>query len=292
MNTPSSGRPLVTVVVPTHNRRNLLPLTLASIAAQTWRPLQVVVVNDCGEPVGDLVDAFRDRLDLDYLEHAENRGLAATRNTALRAARGDWIAYLDDDDLYLPHHLETLIGALIAAGAPLGYADCTRVEVEPDGRGGYRELRRVPVCIPYDRSRVILKNYLPVQSVAHLRSCLDKSGLFDESLRHREDWDLWIRMCRHWDFVRVPEITSEYFWKVTGPSLSNDTAHAFNQVRAYIFAKNADLLGPCLDNWEKRLADKAQIISDLRAELDRFQAIPAVRAVRAVKRWLRDGSSS
>ena len=290
MNNPSSARPLVSVVVPTFNRRNLLPTTLASIAAQTWRPLQVLVVNDRGQPVGDIVDAFRDRLDLEYLEHPDNRGLAATRNTALRVARGEWIAYLDDDDRYLPHHIETLVNALTSADAPLGYADSTRVEVEPDGAGGYRELRRVPVCIPYDRARVILKNYIPVQSVLHRRSCLEKSGLFDETLRHREDWDLWVRMCRHYDFLRVPVVTSEYFWKVSGPSLSNDTANALDQVRAYIFAKNPDLLGPCLDQWEQRLADKARTIADLRAELARIQAIPFVRAVRTVKRWLRGGA--
>jgi glycosyltransferase involved in cell wall biosynthesis len=277
------------VIVPTFNRPDLLPHTLESIAAQTWRNLQVIVVNDAGTSAADAVAPFRARLDLVYLEHAENRGLAATRNTALRAARGEWIAYLDDDDRFLPRHVETMVNALTAAGARIGYADSIRVEVEPDGRGGFRERQRVPIRIPYDRARVILKSYLPVQSVVHARACLDLTGPFDDTLRHREDWDLWIRMCRHWDFLHVPEITSEYYWKVSGPSLSNDTAARFNEVRTHIFRKNPDLLGPCLDEWESRLGEQARTIRALEAELARLRDNPLVRAGKALRRVLRGG---
>jgi glycosyltransferase involved in cell wall biosynthesis len=259
-----TAEPLVSVIVPTFNRPRELAGCLDSLAAQTWRTFEVRVVNDAGHPVEDVVDRYRDRLDLHLAVHPENRGLAATRNTGLCAARGAWIAYLDDDDRYLPHHLSTLVPALQRAGARVGYADSLRVEVEPDGAGGLRELRRLPVCIPFDRSRLILDNYLPVQAVVHARDCLDQVGLFDESLRHREDWELWMRFCAHWDFLRVPEVTSEYVWKVSGPSLSNDTAAQLHAVRTYLYTKHAALLPACIDDWESRLLRQEREIARLR----------------------------
>lgn len=241
-----ADRPLVSVVLTTFNRPRLLPHALESVAAQTWRPLQVIVVNDGGPSVLAITDAFRDRLDVTCIEHSGNLGVSAARNTALAAARGEWIAYLDDDDRLHPHHVATMVARLTAAGAAAGYADAIRVEVEPDG-DGFRELRRVTVAIPHDPDRLVLDNYLTMQSVVHRRSCLDTTGLFDTGLRHREDWEFWIRMNRHYGFIRVPEVTSEYHYKVRGPSLSNDTRPDIARVRGIIYNRHADLVLPAID---------------------------------------------
>ncbi|MFO1490459.1 MAG: glycosyltransferase [Kiritimatiellia bacterium] len=282
---PAAPNPLVSVVVPTFNRPDSLSVTLESIAAQTYRPLQVIVVNDAGCDASAAVERWRDRLDLTYVTHAENRGLAAARNTALREAAGTYVAYLDDDDRFLPGHVATLVGAMRAQVRRAAYADSLRIELEPDGRGGLREVRRVKVSIPFDRDRIILKSYLPVQSVMHERSCLDETGGFDESLRHREDWDLWMRLCGRHPFLHVPEVTSEYFVRINAPSLSNDTQHDFESVRTYLYAKNARFLGAPVDSLLARLQEAQRENAALKSELARIRGGTLFRGWQAVKKW-------
>jgi len=95
--------PLVSVLVPTFNRRRYLKEALAGLLGQTYGQFEAIVVNDGGEPVADVVERFADpRLVL--IERRENRGKAASLNQALALASGKYVAYLDDDDLYYPQH--------------------------------------------------------------------------------------------------------------------------------------------------------------------------------------------
>src|SRR5262249_23140490 len=96
--------PLVTILIPTYNRPALLPEALESIARQTYAPVEAIVINDGGEPVGAIVERFGATL----VEMPQNRGHAAALNAGLARARGSYIAFLDDDDLVFPDHVETL----------------------------------------------------------------------------------------------------------------------------------------------------------------------------------------
>jgi glycosyltransferase involved in cell wall biosynthesis len=122
-----TGRPpSVSVVVPTHDRPDTLREALASIAAQTYDDLEAIVVNDAGADVRAVVDTFPfARL----VEHEQNRGLAGARNTGIRAARGTYVAYLDDDDIFLPEHLGTLVSVLESTGAAVAYGDAVMVKI-------------------------------------------------------------------------------------------------------------------------------------------------------------------
>lgn len=101
--------PLVSIVIPSFNRPELLRRALESLAAQLYHPLEAVVVNDAGCAVEPVVDEFRDRLSLQLIEHDRNRYLAAARNSGIKAARGEYIGYLDDDDRLYPHHIGHLM---------------------------------------------------------------------------------------------------------------------------------------------------------------------------------------
>src|ERR1043166_3977977 len=115
--------PLVSVIIPTLNRPAMLKDALASIAAQTYTPIEIIVVNDAGVDVECVVSQFKLKHHIVYLKHATHKGLPAARNTGIKAASGDYIAYLDDDDVYYPDHIETLASFLSDSGYKVAYTD-------------------------------------------------------------------------------------------------------------------------------------------------------------------------
>jgi len=204
-----TAAPLVSVIIPTYNRRALLQEAIESVLAQTLGDFEVVVVNDAGSDARPAVDAFRDPR-LVYLEHTVNQGQPAARNTALRAARGRYIAYLDDDDRYLPQHFETLVGALQRTGKAVAYSDCVSVAFLPTEQG-FQETKRENVFHQEaTREKLLIDNVFPPLVMMHERACLDKTGLFDPDLRGHEDWDLTIRLALHYEFEHIHEVTAEY----------------------------------------------------------------------------------
>jgi glycosyltransferase involved in cell wall biosynthesis len=118
-----NATPLVSVIVPTFNRPSMLRDALASIQAQTYREIEVIVVNDGGVDVQPVVDSAGSLHRSLCLKHETTRGLAAARNSGLRAASGEYIAYVDDDDVYYPDHVETLVKFLTHSGAKVAYTD-------------------------------------------------------------------------------------------------------------------------------------------------------------------------
>ena len=103
--------PVVTVLVPTFNRRRYFAEALASVVCQNYRNLQIIAINDGGEDVSDIVKSYNDPRLL-FINRKENRGKAYSLNEALAQAEGKYVAYLDNDDLYYPNHIETLVDAL------------------------------------------------------------------------------------------------------------------------------------------------------------------------------------
>ncbi|MFN3781956.1 MAG: glycosyltransferase family 2 protein, partial [Candidatus Kapaibacteriota bacterium] len=109
----SISTPKVSVIVPTFNRPSMLKNAIQSILNQTLQDFEIIVVNDAGEDVRSIVEFFNDKI-IKYVSHSENKKQAATRNTGIRNARGKYLVYLDDDDVFLPNHLETLVSFLDA----------------------------------------------------------------------------------------------------------------------------------------------------------------------------------
>lgn len=203
--------PQVSIVVPTYNRPAYLERALQSIAAQTFTDYETIVVNDGGQDVSAIVSRFERAV---YLEHKGNRGLPAARNTALKNARGKYIAYLDDDDKWFPNHLEVLVSALAGADEQLVYSDCYYWINERK----YKKL----LSVDYSKAELHKRNVTPIICVMHERALLEGSGLFDESLPSHEDYDLWLRMCEITDFLHVPAVTCAYSKRAGGDQISAD----------------------------------------------------------------------
>lgn len=196
---------LVSVIVPTFNRPYFLKEALWSLSHQTHQCLEILVVNDAGVDVREHLTDPRIR----YFQHPTNRGLSAARNTALKEARGSYICYLDDDDYFYPNHIGSLVTALEKSPNAIAYTDLKVVlKEEVDGKiysytHRIRNTESTPVSL-------LIDNYLPPAALMHKKECLDAVGLFDESLKRHEDWDLWIRLSRKFSFLHIPEVTAEY----------------------------------------------------------------------------------
>jgi glycosyltransferase involved in cell wall biosynthesis len=204
--------PLVSVLVPTFNRRRYLREALESLVRQTHAHFEAFVVNDGGEPVADLVASFNDPR-LVMLDRRENRGKAASLNEALQHARGKYVAYLDDDDRYYPRHLAALIEALESQdNCQAAYTDLYKVHcrIEPDGS---RQVLGKVVNISRDFDRFFLCHFNHVLhvSLAHRRDLLARTGLYNENLRVLIDWDMTRRLAFFTDFLHLPEVTGEFY---------------------------------------------------------------------------------
>lgn len=217
--------PLISVIVPTCNRRDLLPRALGSLAGQTWRGFEVIIVNDGEDEVTDIASHFanagQNALDITLVIHPRSRlGLPAARNSGAAKARGKYLAYLDDDDILYPGQLAQLSGLAEAHGLPVVYSDYRLVGLKMEEG----ELRPVGVweymSEQPDFTTLAATNISAVFTFMHRADCLKRSGRFAAYLRGHEDWDLWQRMARHYPFTYLPEMGGDYMCRMDGASMS------------------------------------------------------------------------
>jgi glycosyltransferase involved in cell wall biosynthesis len=193
------------VILPTRDRPTYLLAAAESVLAQTLPPAELLVVDDgsdggAAEALGALPrsSAFPIRR-----FRGPRRGPAAARNRGLREAAGDLVAFLDDDDLWLPEKLEWQ-ARWFAARPALGLVgtDSARTrdpagqDLEPGGEPG--RLR------PVSRGALLRTNRLAMSSVVVRRGCFAECGCFEESLSLAQDWDMWLRIGARWEIGILP----------------------------------------------------------------------------------------
>jgi glycosyltransferase involved in cell wall biosynthesis/ubiquinone/menaquinone biosynthesis C-methylase UbiE/Tfp pilus assembly protein PilF len=204
-------QPLVSVLMSTYNRKRFLPAAIESIKAQTYTNWELVLVNDGGEKVSDVVrKAGSNRIRLLNLERNCGKGHAI--NCAFLESKGAFIAHLDDDDIWYPDHLERLMLPLLTIpGLRMAYSDAYDVWLKENGSGEYQEERRE---LRYYRQvtieNLLAQNHIQGMSVVHDRELLQEAGFMDENLKVLIDWDLWRRMSSITYPYHVSRITSEH----------------------------------------------------------------------------------
>ena len=205
----NDGQPLGSVVIPTKNRPELVTGAIESALGQTAGDIEVIVINDGGDEAAAVLPR---RGDVTYVSSRRCRGLAASRNTGAKLARGEYICFLDDDDVLYPEHFQTLIEAMNREGLPVAYSNSEKALIEKT-HDGYRIVGREPrEQHPFDRKQMLVMNYIPVHNLVFRRECLDKAGIFDENLVIHEDWDMWVRLSQNYDFVPVYKTTADVRW--------------------------------------------------------------------------------
>ena len=233
----STSWPLVSIIVPTYSRPQMLLLALQSIVNQTYSNWEVIVVNDGGDDVENVLSTVFAGERIVYVRLPKNHERSYARNVGIKLAKGKYIAYLDDDDQFLPDHLETLVTCLETFNYEIAYTDAYRVFHEKKN-GQYVETNRdVPYSYEFSREVLLQENFIPILCVMHLRSCLDRTGLFDESLHTHEDWDLWIRMSDGTPFHHIKKVTAEFSWRLDGSTTTSSREKDFLVTKAKILQR-------------------------------------------------------
>lgn len=214
----ASARPTVSVVVPCYNAARWIGATLRSVLAQGWPALEVIVVDD-GSTDGS-AEAVAQAFPQVRLLRKANGGVASARNAGLAAATGDWVAFVDADDLWLPGKLAAQWAAL--AAAPEARLCYTAWEVwtsdapEPDPAwlagvlASADDARRWAGASGWIYADLLCDCHVWTSTVMVERSLLAETGPFDERLRVGEDLDLWLRASRLTPILRVPRPLALY----------------------------------------------------------------------------------
>jgi GT2 family glycosyltransferase len=213
----AADRPLVSVIVRTmQGRRGRLLEAVASIAAQTWRNVELVVVEDGSSTAADLVEGWRASGDFAAVRYQAlpRGGRCLAGNAGLAMATGSLMCFLDDDDLFYGDHIETLVAELQARpelGAVYGLAYEVRTEAHSLEPWVYTDLAHSLVHRQaFNRAVLWHHNFMPIQAVLFRRELFDAYGGFDPDLEQLEDWNLWVRYSLKRDFAMVEKVTSLY----------------------------------------------------------------------------------
>ena len=189
-----SPRPEVSVVIPTRSRSRLLAVALRSALGQRGVALEVVVVDDAStDDTATMIGTVGDpRVRIVF--NQVPKGVSAARNRGIEEAAGEWVAFLDDDDLWAPHKLALQLNAARAAGRCWVYAGDVSIDASLTVLNGSPPPR--PEEVVADLARY---NSVPAgaSNVVVTADALADAGPFDESLTNNEDWDMWIRLASH-----------------------------------------------------------------------------------------------
>ncbi|MEY9484344.1 glycosyltransferase family 2 protein [Streptomyces calvus] len=252
---------LVSVVTPTHNRPDRLKVALDSVRTLDFDgQLEVIVVNDNGTPVDDVVEAAARDLDVRLIDLPVNGGVAAARNTGLEAAKGEYVAFLDDDDVFAPHHLTDTL-PLLQSGADFVYNSVVIARTRVTGTTIDQAEVFVRMDFPCDRELLDVTNHIPPTAVV-CRSPRAADVWFDPTLMVQEDWDMWLRMIhKHgYTIAHQPRVSS--------------VVHRIPGVQSLTTVSSDDIaaLKPYEDTWNL-LTERWRVDSERVREVRRFMPV-------------------
>jgi GT2 family glycosyltransferase len=217
-----TSTPLVSVVIPCCNAERFLPETLESVFRQSWAALEVIVVDD-GSTDGTrrMIDSYGGRLQAIFCP--VNHGPSAARNLGTGRARGEYLQYLDADDLLRPEAIAQKVRALMASGADVAYGDWQKLEEHENGdfRPGAVTARRLSDVHPDPALALLTDFWCPPAALLYRRSIVERIGGWTESMRLIEDAHFALEAAlRGGQFVHVPGIGADYRVQKKAASLS------------------------------------------------------------------------
>ncbi len=204
--------PLVSVIVRTKDRPELLWEALESVASQTYPRVEAVVVNDAGIDVSHIIKQFSGQIyKIDYVNLSTNLGRSKAGNIGIEKANGDFVCFLDDDDIIYKNHIDVLLNCVINTGTNVAYSDsyCAYYHLDDSFK---KRLIKKPLYFSYDFSfdHLLIENYIPLLCLLFKKEILNLVEGFDEIFDLYEDWDLLIRCAKITNFYHVSKVTCEY----------------------------------------------------------------------------------
>jgi glycosyltransferase involved in cell wall biosynthesis len=220
------------------DRPERLRRAVKSVLDQTYEPLEVVVVDGSSdERTAEVLDTLRTQSgsSIRYIHNDEPQGLPAARNQGIEVTDADLLAFLDDDDEWYPEKTEQQVTRLQEVGADAVYTGF--VSRREDGSHIHTRRPTLPVDI-YEA--LLVRNVVgPPSTVLVRRVVLESVGRFDESLYHQEDWDLYVKLAREFDFACVSEplVTRTVHDEMMSQSVEKQKRH-----REEVLERNAEEL--------------------------------------------------
>lgn len=207
------SEPLVSIIVRTCGRPSILRETLISLRKQTYHNIEIVIVED-GAPLSEemIKQEFSD-LNIFYQATKEKVGRSHAGNLGMELAHGEYLNFLDDDDLFYADHVEVLVANLLKEKKHVAYATSFETPIEVKSKDPYVYDVQTYLGIhkqPFNRIILCHHNYIPIQSIMFHKSLFQNYGGLDETVDALEDWDMWVRYSLHTDFVFVLKTTSLY----------------------------------------------------------------------------------
>lgn len=202
---------LVSVIIPTYNRKHTIGRSIDSVLAQTYRPIEIVIVDDCsddgtmeyvGERYGDITD-----VNIVYVRNDSNIGPAASRNAGARCAGGEYIAFHDSDDEWLPEKLELQMSRMEEAGDKVGAVYCVAKMCRADETILYPP-PGVPLAVKSGNiyPDILLNAMIPMITLLMRKSVFEEIGGFYERLGALEDYEFSIRIAKEYEILLVDQV--------------------------------------------------------------------------------------
>ncbi|OPX90600.1 MAG: Chondroitin synthase [Pelotomaculum sp. PtaB.Bin104] len=202
--------PQISVVIPTYNRADYIIDAVNSVLSQTYTNYEIIVVDDGStDNTKLLLQPYLNKIQYIY---QPNKGVSAARNAGIREARGEWIAFLDSDDEWLPGKLEAQIEDIDRY--PKAVLSCTNISFEGHGSKSIELFRE---CVSYLISKTeliqnpIMHSFVCTPTVLAKRDSINAVGMFDEQLTIYEDIDLWFRLSTVGEFIANPLVLAKAY---------------------------------------------------------------------------------
>ncbi|MDQ7787767.1 MAG: glycosyltransferase [Thermodesulfovibrionales bacterium] len=207
-----SKYPLISLVVRTEGRQKLLRRALQSIAGQTYRPIEVVLVNNGAHDLPlDAMKGMLGEVSLRYVRIERNTGRAHSGNAGIAHARGEYIGFLSDGDVLYPEHTATLQAVFEGTDCKVAYSDVDAVSLSYDQHNDIfveTSWYQLP-SQDFSSEMLFFEDYIPAVSLLYYGEILRTAGGFDESLGDASDWDLLIRVAAESSFLHSPVRTAQ-----------------------------------------------------------------------------------
>ena len=198
--------PKVSVIIPSYNRAKLIGRAIESVLCQTYTDYEIIVVDDGS--IDSTKEALRPYAGKIKYVYQANQGISGARNRGIAEARGEYLAFLDSDDEWLPEKLAIQVD-MLDKNKKLGLVCSRMLILDGDGKQrGYKPEERTGKNF---KELIEVGGDLPTSTVITRKECFDKVGVFDTGLPLMEDFEMWVRIASKYDIYMLPEKVLAYY---------------------------------------------------------------------------------
>lgn len=229
--------PSVSIIVRTCQRPAVLREALISISKQTYNNIEVIVVEDGVESAKEMIETEFFDMNIKYYATGQKLGRSFAGNLGLEKSSGEYLNFLDDDDLFYADHVECLVSTILRCDVAAAYSFGFETPVTVINTAPYEYIVQTynkRYREKFDEVELCYHNYIPIQCIMFSRKLFEEYGGFDTSLDYLEDWDLWVRYAQKGPFAWIEKTTSLYkvpYERTTQKARQKELDNALNIVR-------------------------------------------------------------